>query len=529
MSEPLNPIAAGVASALKSLRARAGLREERLTDSQPAVGMLSGLSLVNELVGAGVPTSRAIVQAVTDAAKTLEPTYSIVVDVSLALELSASEMADSALYASDLGSRRNALIENWDRVHALRAAPDPGQPPTLRTLRLEVETAALTALAVALTTGTATNGAATAVDSSAGLITSDGSAGVTNSLASPNEDAPPPRLLRSATPLLLGEFQRIATALREAILVEEDGRGWPHDLRQGSHPYTALSTSYAVKALLLIEGFLAADLRDPVKWLRAIGLSRGGYKARSQNNVRPEVTAAVLSTLQRIDGTADFGKQFAVVKKAVQAFERTRPFILSTILEATAQLGCDSGFTRLLTTDLLAARQEFGSLLLWPEKSEANLVAPIPSIAHTARAVRALAVAQAVRPLDQPLDAQDAEAHAAVDQAADWLADQQDLGNVSEVIDRQIGADGVEPSYVRHFTAAWVVKALVSAGLPASHPSVSSAVGQIWDYYDPEAALWKWTNGDMPVWMTLDAVEALRLAALATTISPGGIASSRST
>jgi hypothetical protein len=526
MSEPLNPIAAGVASALKSLRARAGLREERLTDSEPAVGMLSGLSLVNELVGAGVPTSRAIVQAVTDAAKTLEPTYSIVVDVSLALELSAAEMAGSGLYAGDIGSRRNALIENWDRVHALRSAPDPGQPPTLRTLRLEVETAALSALAVALTTGTATNGAVAPVDSGAGLITPEGSAGVTSPAGSPDEDALPPRLLRSATPLLLGEFQRIAAALRDAILIEEDGRGWPHDLRKGSRPYTALSTSYAIKALLLIEGFLASDLKPEVEWLTGVGKRRGGYKARSQQQPRPEGTAAVLGTLHRIDGTADFSKQFAVVKKGLGAFERTRPFILSTILETSAQLNCDPEFTRSLTADLLAARQEFGPHLLWPEKFEANRLAPIPSIAHTARAVCALSAVQALRPADQPLDA---EVQAAVDQAADWLADQKDLGHVSEVIDRQTADDGVEPSYVRHFTAAWVVKALVSAGLPASHPSVSGAVGQIWDYYDPEAALWKWTNGDMPVWMTLDAVEALRLAALATSISPGGIASSRST
>ena len=75
---------------------------------------------------------------------------------------------------------------------------------------------------------------------------------------------------------------------------------------------------------------------------------------------------------------------------------------------------------------------------------------------------------------------------------------------------------GFEPVHVRHFTAAWVVKALVSAGLPAAHPSVSNAVAQIWNSYGGDtAALWAWDNGDLPIWMTYDAVDALRLANLA--------------
>jgi hypothetical protein len=28
-------------------------------------------------------------------------------------------------------------------------------------------------------------------------------------------------------------------------------------------------------------------------------------------------------------------------------------------------------------------------------------------------------------------------------------------------------------------------------------------------------ALWAWGNGDLPIWMTFDAIEALRLASLA--------------
>jgi hypothetical protein len=61
-----------------------------------------------------------------------------------------------------------------------------------------------------------------------------------------------------------------------------------------------------------------------------------------------------------------------------------------------------------------------------------------------------------------------------------------------------------------------VAKALVSAGVPATHPAVSGALAQVWrNYGGNTAALWAWDNGDLPIWMTFDAIEALRLTNLA--------------
>jgi hypothetical protein len=102
----------------------------------------------------------------------------------------------------------------------------------------------------------------------------------------------------------------------------------------------------------------------------------------------------------------------------------------------------------------------------------------------------------------------------AVEEAGAWLAEGQSLDNTSELIDRQL-EDRVEYLYERHFTAAWVVKALVSLGFPATHPAVATAVGRVWQDYHRETALWRWSNGDLPVWLTFDAVEALYLAAFA--------------
>src|SRR5208282_3362496 len=150
MAEPTDPAAAGVASALKSLRTRTGLREERLQGTELELDTLTGLDSVRALINAGDSPERAIVRAIRVAAGTLEPTMSIVADASLGLELFKDLMPDTDLYAEDLGKRREALLQNWDRLHELRSVP-PIKAPSPRALRLAVESEALAALAVALT------------------------------------------------------------------------------------------------------------------------------------------------------------------------------------------------------------------------------------------------------------------------------------------------------------------------------------------------------------------------------------------
>ncbi len=522
MSQPLDPVTAGVVGALEKVRQRAGLREDRLVGLN--LDTLSGLDSVRELVAAGKNTPEAIVMAVKAAAGSLEPTASIVADVSLGLELAPPELTpDPDLYAPDLGRRRAALVKHWDRVHELRSAVPAMPRPTVRTLRLEIETEVFNALASVLTdSGGRRVNLPTPVrpqpgEAEGGSRWEDGEPGRARVAA-------PPPLVRSQAPVLLDEFRRIARALQEALVLETGASGWSHDLRKGSRPVTPWSTSYGVNAMLLLEGALAPDLKPAVEFLERSS-EKGGYKARAQTEPRPEVTAVVLATLHQVDGMADFTDQLAAVKGQVGGFERTRPFVLTVLLEASVQLALDPGLTVTLSRALLAARLSYDGIRLWPEKAEEGRVAPGASVVHTARAVRALTLAQAARPpvlSDQTLAA---EVDGAITQAAAWLAAQQDLSNASEIIDRQDPKtpDRIEQVYVRHFTAAWMVKALVSAGLSASHPSVSTAVARVWSDYNADIALWSWGNGDLPVWMTCDAVEALRLAALATTIRPTGL------
>jgi hypothetical protein len=582
MSDPLDPVAAGVASLLKSLRTRAGLQEDRLSSTELPLDPLTGLDRVQAVMAAGETPERAIVLAVREAASSLPPTLMIVADVSLSLQLHHEWLPEIAdLYAPDLGRRRKALLANWDRLHQLRPAQRPGPAPSPRALRLDVETEALGALAVALTetggiaapvSGTVPPAGADAALPAAekrvfgtelrkalrsrGQTIDDAASALALSAAEirqwasgqdfPSDEkaralddylvargaiyglagelrakairathgAGPPRLAPvAAATTLLHVFRGVAAALRSSLTRDADGapQGWPPDLRQLGAPASHVSTAFGLRAMLLLEDSLAYDLVPVATRLGEGASPTGGYAIKSQREPRPEATATVLLALQRIDGTASLRGHLDTMQKNIGEFERSRPYILTTMLETSRQLDPDSELTAALIRDLLDARRPYGDLLLWPEKVEPLLVAPAPSIAHTARAVRALAQ------VDRP----GPEVQAALDQAAAWLARQDDLGNVSEIIDRPLEDGRIEQHYIRHFTAAWVVKALVSAGLPASHPAVNTAIGWIWRSYNEPAALWNWNNGDLPIWMTHDAIDALRLAAQAATIRPG--------
>ena len=578
MAEPLDPAALGVASALKSLRTRAGLREDRLHGTELALDTLTGLDSVRALINTGESPERAIVHAVRAAAGTLEPTMSIVADASLRLELSADLVPDTDLYAQDLGQRRKALLRNWDRLHELRSAP-AGKAPSPRALRLEVEAEALTALAMALTWGTNSGAPAEAGRGrTAPASVSEVSpaelgvfgAELTKTLAmrrstieqaaarlsvpaaevtrwAAGEDLPSERNARlldeyltargaiqnlviellsgpdrrgpgppAAT--LLQTFQNVAAALRGCLVADVDGRpmGWPRDLRELPElpgEATPTSTAYGIKAMLLLEDGLAADLVPVADSLRKMSLRGGGYAGREQSGPRPEATAAVLNALRRIAATEDFDAHIAQMERGLGDFEKARPFILTTMLETSLLIKPGTRLVEILVDSLLAARRPYGDVLLWPEKAEPLLITPAPSVAHTARAAWVLASVEAIQPSSQVQEA--------LEQAVAWLVEQRDLHNAYEATERPVNG-GLELVHIRHFTAAWVVKALVSAGMPAAHPSVANAVAQIWSSYGGDsAALWAWDNGDLPIWMTFDAIDALRLANLAVPVRPG--------
>jgi hypothetical protein len=314
-----------------------------------------------------------------------------------------------------------------------------------------------------------------------------------------------------SAPTLLQVFQNVADALRGCLVRDANGRpvGWPRDLRDLSGEATPIATAYGIRTMLLLEDGLAADLVPVAQNLQKMADPVGGFASHEQSGPRPEATAAVLSALRRIAVAEDFSAHIALMERGLGDFEKYRPFILTTMLESCLLLRPEIQLVEALIDSLLAARRLYGDILLWPEKAEPLLLDPAPSVAHTALAVRALASVQAIRPSDEIQDA--------LEQAASWLIEQRDLHEAYEVTERS--AEGrPELVYIRHFTAAWVVKALVSAGVPTAHPAVSNAEAQVWNSYGGDiTALWAWDNGELPIWMTFDAIEALRLTHLAAT------------
>ena len=209
--------------------------------------------------------------------------------------------------------------------------------------------------------------------------------------------------------------------------------GWPRDLRELPElpgEATPTSTAYGIKAMLLLEDGLAADLVPVADSLRKMSLRGGGYAGREQSGPRPEATAAVLNALRRIAATEDFDAHIAQMERGLGDFEKARPFILTTMLETSLLIKPGTRLVEILVDSLLAARRPYGDVLLWPEKAEPLLITPAPSVAHTARAVWVLASVQAIQPSSQVQEA--------LEQAVAWLVEQRDLHNAYEATERPV-------------------------------------------------------------------------------------------
>ncbi len=122
--------------------------------------------------------------------------------------------------------------------------------------------------------------------------------------------------------------------------------------------------------MLLLEDGLAADLVPVADSLRKMAFRGGGYAGREQSGPRPEATAAVLNALRRIAATEDFDAHIAQMERGLGDFEKSRPFILTTMLETSLLIEPGTGLVEVLIDSLLAARRPYDDFLLWPEKAE---------------------------------------------------------------------------------------------------------------------------------------------------------------
>lgn len=339
-----------------------------------------------------------------------------------------------------------------------------------------------------------------------------------------------------------------ATLTRELATVDtpESGRltGWAHALDEQTLPVrpTPTGTAYGLHIVLELgvqDGRLrASELVDTLWRLR---LADGGWAARSQGSTaRPEVTALVLGALARAGADPERLAQEATrcaarFTEAIEPSGLGRTHVVTTMLRGLLRAAPDSPdlarlraelVDRTVTDPLREHRRCWGPALRAPVTR--------PSAVHTAQAV--VALDRAARVLGE-----DSNTRAAREDGIRWLLacpspeheDCADLRNTQEEVRRPHPVDSwrQEVLSVRHFTAAWMMRALLTPGAweiaseegreDAWHALVTGAVRSVWRQQDD--GIWNWDGYDLgrPMWMTYQGLSALRAHAV-WMYQPGG-------
>jgi hypothetical protein len=332
-----------------------------------------------------------------------------------------------------------------------------------------------------------------------------------------------------------------ATLAAELTTLDDPERGrltgWPHALDEQTRPVrpTPTGTAYGLHAVLELS---APDGRvsvsDLTRTLWRLRLRDGGWAARSQGTrPRPEVTALALGALARAG--ADPERVAAEASRCAAAFTAElepsgfgRTHVVTTVLRGLLRTAPhapdvarlrDELVDRTITDPAREHRRCWGATLRGP--------ATRPSPVHTAQAV--VALDRTARVLDE-----DANIRAAREDGVRWLLSCPqplheacvDLTNTQEEVRRPHPVDSwrQEVLFVRHFTAAWMVRALLTPGAwrvavddgreEQWHALLASAVGSVWSQQDD--GIWNWDGHDLgrPLWMTYQGLSALRAHAV---------------
>lgn len=319
--------------------------------------------------------------------------------------------------------------------------------------------------------------------------------------------------------------------LQESLVEVDDPElgaliGWPHFFNEPvvHRRPTAIGTAYGLKLAMTLGGYdYGLDRSKLAATLWKLRRNDGGWAARSGAGVsRPEVSAMVLGTLAAsgFDETllAPAGhaldEAFTPGRDPV-AFQRT--YVLSAVIRGLIRFRPAAGRLAEFRSALLSGAIQdarHGNLLCWSSRlgMEEGESAP-PSVPHTAQAVLALSRAGQVFGTDS-------RTREAIEQSVRWLREHRNLSNQTEQIRRYV-KDNVpwDTLTVRHFTAAWVARALlqVSAATPVGPDDLlDEAMRHVRLSY--RRGLWEWEDGERPLWMTYQAASVLRDYALRSSV-----------
>lgn len=352
---------------------------------------------------------------------------------------------------------------------------------------------------------------------------------------------PPPGPAPSAAGPLLPELMDGAyEALRRGLsVIEVPGRGpltgWPHSLAESEPPVhpTAFGTAYGLHLLLDIAPYdgriRAGEVAETLWRLRLPG---GGWAARSQGSgARPEVTAIVLGALARAGADprlleAEIHSCEALLDPEHDASGLANTYVVTNVLRGLLRAAPGSrslGRLREVLVNGATADPARGNHRCWGAALTTGHGNPAPSAAHTARAV--VALDRAARVLGE-----DARQRAVREEGLRWLlagaasptGAVSDLDNCQEEVRRPGQEDPLHQELlsVRHFSAAWVARALMTdgarqiaaegVGLAVWEDRLSAAVARVQGMQ--QAGVWRWDDGPMghPVWMAYQGLSVLR-------------------
>ncbi|MFF4607160.1 hypothetical protein ACFY12_31050 [Streptomyces sp. NPDC001339] len=329
---------------------------------------------------------------------------------------------------------------------------------------------------------------------------------------------------------------------RGVSVIEVPGRGpltgWPHSLAESGPPVhpTAFGTAYGLHLLLDIAPYdgriRAGEVAETLWRLRLPG---GGWAARSQGSgARPEVTAIVLGALARAGADprlleAEIHSCEALLDPDHDAPGLANTYVVTNVLRGLLRAAPGSrslGGLREVLVNGATADPARGGHRCWGAALATGHGNPAPSAAHTARAV--VALDRAARVLGE-----DARQCAVREEGLRWLlagavagGAMPDLDNCQEEVRRPDQEDPLHQELlsVRHFSAAWVARALMTDG--ARRTAAEEVGPEAWEGYLATAVarvrsmqrggVWRWEDGPMghPVWMAYQGLSVLRRYAL---------------
>ncbi|MEU3253585.1 hypothetical protein [Streptomyces sp. NPDC006997] len=325
--------------------------------------------------------------------------------------------------------------------------------------------------------------------------------------------------------------------------------GWSHSLADPGHRDagradpaltrpTPVGTAYGLHTMLdlgIPDGRLGTG--DLVETLWRLRLPGGGWSARSQGaEARPEVTALVLGALARAGASSDL--LTAEVERCTTGFTREldragreSTHVVTTVLRGLLRAAPRHPVLPRLHEALVdgaISDDRRDHLRCWSYRLGPPYGPASPL--HTALAV--VALDRAARVLDET-----AAARAAREDGVRWLLACRDaphhgcldLENLREEVRRPRPDDPVrhEVLNVRHFTASWVARALLTPGArevarrDGLHDEwaerLDGAIAAVWAAQSD--GIWAWGRGDStelrrPMWMTYQGLSALRAHAV---------------